>query len=411
MFSLLAISWVEHHYFFPQNEQTGIFELRVTSIEKSKKRFQSGYLYQGVIKKMVDNYSLNIPCRIYGRKVAEKTNNFKIEGTLYTPDGKSYLLKSKLPWQPLKATFTFAQRRFDSKNGLRQYIHQKYPSKKSARFLTALTTGIREDHILQKEFTELGLSHLLAISGFHFGILALLFHILLKRFLPFKIHAMALMMLCTAYAFFLGFGPSIERAWLFSICLFGMQLVERRQTALNTLGFVMLVSLLIHPLNATSLSFQLTFLATGAIFVLYPPCNRLFCKAIPLPPLLPHLVRYFRNALALTVAVNVALLPLLFLYFHKFSVHSLFYNLFFPPLVALSLIGFVIASLLDLCMIPWLHLVNNWVTQRSLLLLESHPLYEYNVYVESFGGGVATCYFLVLFLVMVWQKSPRSKIG
>ena len=65
------------------------------------------------------------------------------------------------------------------------------------------------------------------------------------------------------------------------------------------------------------------------------------------------LLHFLRQGLALGIAVNLAALPLTLYHFHKFPLSGLLYNLFFPPMVSISLFLVAAAAGVGLAF-PWL---------------------------------------------------------
>ena len=73
---------------------------------------------------------------------------------------------------------------------------------------------ICEDRLMQFEFGRFGLQHIMAISGFHFAILAGFFSFGLHLMLNRRVANAFLIALLSTYFVFLGAGPSILRAWM-----------------------------------------------------------------------------------------------------------------------------------------------------------------------------------------------------
>ena len=144
------------------------------------------------------------------------------------------------------------------------------------------------------------------------------------------------------------------RAWLTILVAMCGYLLNKRGSALNSLGIAMLVVLAYDPILCNHIGFQLSFLATAAILMLfngidhslkYTFFKRPLSEVIQMNGLNQHgylLLNYCRQGIALSLAVNLATLPLLLFYFHKFSLMSLIYNLFFPFLVSLSMVMLIL---------------------------------------------------------------------
>jgi len=88
------------------------------------------------------------------------------------------------------------------------------PSARSASFLKGISTGDFEDHMMVMELGRFGLQHIMAISGFHFSLVALIISTLFAGFLPRKMASSTVIFLLSCYFLFLGCSPSILRAWV-----------------------------------------------------------------------------------------------------------------------------------------------------------------------------------------------------
>ncbi|MFN0065366.1 MAG: ComEC/Rec2 family competence protein, partial [Chlamydiales bacterium] len=266
-------------------------------------------------------------------------------------------------------------------------------------------------------------THLLAISGLHFGLIALFFHTFLRLFLPQKFETLALMLTLTLYLFFIGNTPSVQRAWIFAMVFLFGRLVDKKSYSLNTLGVALLISLIHDASAATTLSFQLTFLATAGILLFYPYCEKILRFWIPkysLQEIASHSLlwqhgylglQYIRKALSLTIAVHCTLLPLLLYHFHSFFPHSLFYNLFFPSAAALSLFLLLFASLLHVVIPPlgaWLHQLNGHYTAALVALSENPPILTRGFFFEHVSPLAVTTAITLIFLGGILYHSQEN---
>ena len=148
---------------------------------------------------------------------------------------------------------------------------------------SALTLGMlfgdtsEMDETELKSFRDAGISHLLAVSGLHTGIIAGAVYWLLKRFklrgVPALVPVYAVLAL---YAALTGFSPSVTRAAvMLSLGLAARELGECADTA-NTAGCAALIIMALNPAALFSLSFQLSFAAVLGIAFFSAGLTRLF---------------------------------------------------------------------------------------------------------------------------------------
>ena len=215
------------------------------------------------------------------------------------------------------------------------------------------------------------------------------------------------------YFLFLGNAPSILRAFIAISLYLSAQLLRRRTNGLNVLGAALTVELFLDPMVVTQLSFQLSFLCTLALLLFTPLLSELFALLLPrrtpnelreMPLLDKHgyiCTTLLRKTLSVTCAVHLFSLPLLLYLFHKFSLLSLLYNLFFPLCVTLSLsllyLGLFLAWLPPLSAL--VHKLNGaWTSQ--LLELTSHPPAYFDVVIHSTPFSYSLLLSILFFLFL-----------
>ena len=165
---------------------------------------------------------------------------------------------------------------------IRGFLEREAPFPASS-ILKALVLGEQRDvpEETSEHFVVTGIAHLLAISGDHLGIVALLsFSLLiwiLKRseFLllstSVKKWAAGLTIPCILlYTFIAGGGISVIRATIMVIIFFLSILFNRERNLLHTLALAAFIILLVSPPSLFDVSFQLSFLAVLSILYLVP---------------------------------------------------------------------------------------------------------------------------------------------
>ena len=244
-------------------------------------------------------------------------------------------------------TATFLERwTADWATRLRAFIDSiPFLSEGTAPLLKALLTGDRSglapDTV--RVFRESGGAHLLALSGLHIGILYLILSRLLwplgnspraRRFrYGLTVLAAGLFTLMT------GASPSIVRAFLFIFLSETARLACRPRPPLRVLSTALLIQLVLTPSAITSVGFQLSYLAMGGIFLLYPVLDGWYPKGSRFDP-----VRKIWEAAALSISCQAFTGPLAWLRFHTFPTYFLLTNLLALPLTTL-LMGSAVATL------------------------------------------------------------------
>lgn len=210
---------------------------------------------------------------------------------------------------------------------------QMIPNANHAGLAKAMLLGDRSslDPDLRTDFSGAGLSHVLAISGMHLGILyAALLQLL--NFMCYvrngkQIRAIILVIVLAAFAVFTGGNPAICRAAImFAILELGQSFFQKSYS-LNALAFAGLIFLCFDPTALYTPGFQLSYAAVIGIVVLQNPIRKYFQNRIKFVPNSVH------SAIAVTLSAQIATAPLVAFHFQTFPTYFLFSNLVLLPLV------------------------------------------------------------------------------
>ena len=136
---------------------------------------------------------------------------YHLTGRLKKATNGNYIFypEKNQPWYPLSGTWSLAEWRFRIKQEVNNYIKRKISNEPSRSFLAGITTGDFENRLLSFEFSRFGLQHIMAISGFHFSILAGILGFFISLLMGRKIALFVVMLLMTLYFLFLGHAPSV----------------------------------------------------------------------------------------------------------------------------------------------------------------------------------------------------------
>lgn len=196
------------------------------------------------------------------------------------------------------------------------------------------------DNELKEHFASAGISHLLAVSGLHVGLIYILLNFLLSFIPPgkhtSKIKGGLCLLILIAYALLTGAGPAVNRA----VLMLGFVLVGRiwfqRIKIMNIVALAALLLLIVNPKMLFEVGFQLSFSAVAGIILLTPPISNFFRSRIPKLP------RKVSEALAVSISAQLATAPLVIVYFGQFPTYFLISNLVLLPLATIAVwAGFI----------------------------------------------------------------------
>ncbi|MDR0395483.1 MAG: ComEC/Rec2 family competence protein [Tannerella sp.] len=201
--------------------------------------------------------------------------------------------------------------------------------------LATITVNYRKNMTrdVSKRFSVTGLSHLLAVSGFHVGIISTFIGLLLS-FMPKRIaffhYLKYILMILLIWLFTYTTGlatAAVRAAVMISVYLAG-RMLKRRPDSYNTLAGAAFCMLVYNPFYLFDIGFQLSYLAVFFILYLQPRFSRLSEIKNPL-------LASPWNTLTVTVSAQIGTLFLCFYYFGQSSLVFLFANLFLSLLATL----------------------------------------------------------------------------
>lgn len=209
----------------------------------------------------------------------------------------------------------------------------------TAEFLNATLTG--DASLMSTDtrqlFSATGLAHILALSGLHVGLIALFLSILLfplylsgHRCLK---NIITIIALCF-FAIMTGLPPSVVRAVIMASLFIIGSMLQRRQSAINSLCFAALAILSISPASLYSIGFQLSFIAVAAIVLIADRINPVDRRNI----IGRHIVGYITVSIAAMAGTGVVSAY----YFHIFPLYFLFANIIVMLLLPFIMGGAVI---------------------------------------------------------------------
>ena len=115
-------------------------------------------------------------------------------------------------------------------------------------------------------FQRSGVSHLLAVSGLHVGLIAFSTFFFLGLFrLPSHIACFLTILVVIFYACLVGFRASVLRASIITTLVLVARIVDRDVDLINLLIVTALVLLIANPTQIWDVGFQLSFVATISI--------------------------------------------------------------------------------------------------------------------------------------------------
>lgn len=192
---------------------------------------------------------------------------------------------------------------------------------------------------LKQAFIKVGLSHIVAISGYNIALIAQAFIILgigigLWRRQALWFAAVAIIL----FVLLVGAPASAIRAGSMALTVFAALFFGRLSQSVNVLILVAVLMLFFQPLLLRyDVGFQLSFLATLAIILTFPIINH-FIRG-------EFFGKSFVQIALLTFSVELFIVPLLLYQFQIFSPFALLANVFLLPLVPYTMAGAFVSGI------------------------------------------------------------------
>lgn len=237
-----------------------------------------------------------------------------------------------------------------------------------AGYMKGLLIGIREDLDPERfrDFSRLGLTHILAISGLHVAVFAWAVTALLRRFRATReASRKALLWTIPFYILFTGASPSVVRAGLTAIA--GLYAAGKGwlKDGLSLLGAAALFMLAANPYSVLDVGFQLSFVVTAGLIAAVPVFGRL----------LPVRNRLLNGSLSVALTSQLVSFPLTVYYFNQFSVLSLPANLILVPVISFVVTPLGYAALLISFVLPGVGMLAAkpaaWINQAVFRCVET----------------------------------------
>ena len=256
--------------------------------------------------------------------------------------------------------------------------------------LATLTLGYKKamSRETKRRFSLAGVSHILAVSGFHVavicGFLSFFCSFMPRWGIGRWVRYIILVGSLWGFVFITGLAPSAVRAALMlSLYLTGRAL-RRVTDGYNTLAAAAFCMLAYNPYYLFDVGFQLSFMAVLGIFLFYPLIDSLFVVR-------NKIVAYLWNIISLSLSAQLATLPLILYYFGTFPVYFLLSNLVVAPIAVFILSATLLA--LALGVFP---VAANFVVQG--LDFAVRTLNEVMEQIQHWSGAQITSAYL-----SVWQ--------
>ena len=270
-------------------------------------------------------------------------------------------------------------------------------------------------------FRTAGLSHILAISGMHMGMIALLVFFLIRLILlPLgkngydtrKPAAVVALFLSSIYFLISGQSVSCQRAYIMTLITLLAILFNRRPVSLRLWAFAVIIVATINPSAVVSPGFLMSFAAVLGIVSFYEKYASELHKWLHTRTICGKIGAYLLGVIITDMVASLITLPYSIYYFHQLSVYTTLANMLAAPLMAFwimpMLLLFLISILLGLgkYMISPLAQGIEWLNEIATFVSSLAGA----KYGENLGNMPEWCLFFITIGILwlcIWQQKWR----
>lgn len=232
--------------------------------------------------------------------------------------------------------------------------------------MSALFLGNKDnlENTVKRDFTRLGLSHALALSGMH---ITIIISMLSFALLPLKIKPLYKeIILLIATVFFVGitgFSPSAVRAGVMVGLTYALSFVGNRANIITSLFISVFLICLFNPYSIFSLSLILSFFALlGCVVIMKFAHSVGILRKIKFKFLRYIIITFFTSVFALLFT-----LPIVYLVFGNVAILSPLTNIFICPIFTVLI--YLTPAYIICSFIPGVGLVFGWICRQISFLL------------------------------------------
>jgi len=295
-------------------------------------------------------------------------NYLKLKNIFYT----AYLKEGS--WSCIKQQESFSFYGFAQK--IRKYLLNTYKESglQDSEFamVAALVLGYDDqiDQPLMNAYSHTGTLHVLSVSGLHVGVIYLMLGYLLAFMKGNKKIVWLKVFLILSFLWFFvllsGFSaPAVRAALMFSLILIGKTLFENVEVS-NIVFVSAFISLCYNPLWLADAGFQLSYVAVLGIIYLYPRFYNMFAFSSGFAEKIWALC-------SVSIAAQLATLPITLYYFHQFPVLFLVTNMLLIPVSTIVMYGGILVLVFS--KVAFISKTLVWLTATLIKFMNASALF------------------------------------
>lgn len=274
--------------------------------------------------------------------------------------------------------------------------------KKNSNLMKSAFTGDKSfiEEKDREKINDLGLGHLIAISGFHIGLIYIfIYKLLSKTILNKRSSEIIALLIIFIYILLIDMPISSIRAFLLLLGIVSGKLLERRVDSLNIVSAIGYILLIFRPLWFLSLSFQLSFLGVISIYIILPRLKNIYD---------------FKTSVGIFLSILLGTYPISIYYFNNLSISHFFSNIFgiFPFTLAFyfSIFGLFISRISNRIAIILFKLANRSLNIMNLILDFFH-IDSFKLKSPNFSEFLIIYFIIFIIIGLIDYKTFPEKLN
>ncbi|MEJ8547479.1 DNA internalization-related competence protein ComEC/Rec2 [Brevibacillus borstelensis] len=250
----------------------------------------------------------------------------------------------------------------------RERLNQVFGDREIAGYMSSLLLGVTDgvSPDTQEMYANLGISHVLAISGLHVTLVSGMFLWGIERLgVPRKTALICTACMLAGYVLLVGASASAVRAGIMGGIGLLYQSMSRRMDGKELWGWALIAMLVFNPYQLWHIGFQLSFAVTLGLLI-YVPISQACVRFGP---------PWLSAALGVTFAAQAVSFPFLLYHFHQSHSISWLVNLIAVPILSIVVLPAGYAALLGSLLHPSLAVIPSGLASRILEWLHD-PLFR-----------------------------------
>ena len=292
-----------------------------------------------------------------------------------------------------------------------QKIDMQIVDKEASGFAKALLIGVKSDidKNIIKAYTQLGIIHIIAISGMHLDIIFknLVYvtgHLPRKMFWR-LLELVIVLITVWIYTFIAFASPSVVRASIFFSLFFIGTFFNQPKYTLNCIAGGILVILFFDLHAIYHIGLQLSYAAVIGIHLFYP----VFYKMLPMDN---PILNWMWSNLCITLSAQITTLPILLFHFHQTSTLVIISNFIMVPLTTILLYALIVLVIIPNQVGFSMHLgslIQTYINILNRMVLYFHQKPIGTPLLVQMSGKMVVGYYFWLLFVYIWLYKRKAK--